>query len=918
MVLAALDPASRAALRATCRRSNAQAAALDSHLTITSCDQVVALTAPLRRAGAAQGTGPVGTSTSRYRCSDGGEDTCSREQLQHPDPQQSAIGHSRAGWHWQSSDVTSGACVSDVYRASSAAPSRSATASTSASSAASFLLATATSSSAYGSAAISAGGSTCSSAAVSADDTVTGFLTPRAARASTSHFPGGHGGVCSAAVPPVVPATPRLTGTWQTAPAAAGSEKSQLQLSQQQLVMPVMYPSLQRIHVALWDRGERGGGECTEPVAPGGSSPPPSGAVGLRLLIASGALAALPRLTLLDLSGCGSAGGSGGLVLDVAGWECLASGLPASHPLLLRMPLAMMPRCGSGAGPHGAVALPLALSDPASSSTGPGGGAAQPAQQPQAALPAAGALWRQASPPQMVTPRVLYDAGEVAGLLAALAAARPAVAVELLPFTSSACDRAFILAPRPSSAGGRSRLLPLSSAANLRSAPIYITADMYAVEVEAQVEAELADMAGPPAQDHQLQQQQQQQQQHGAAAAAAVGPVMQAAVLRSLPPGLTSLSVSGFVPDDTGLLDTLAGLHQLRRLYLVGMVLGGRGVAQLARLPHLEHISVDVLTLAKINGNGNDGSGSDLPQPVLPQLRSLTVHDLIVSRTPLTATCPALERLALGDSAAGVESGDPVRRARSREANARMRRSFLAGGGLCGLRRLARLELWDRLYPARELVGSGEALGELVIHDQSGGRWSAELALWAGSSAAPRLRHLHLAGCSGRAGRCTRGAAASSAVSPASSGTAAAGSSEINCNSGLSGTSCSVSGGGCAGTNIALQGGAGADGGCCQLTLSGRGTDGAMLQQLLLASLRRPGGAGALTCLVLEDLARGVASEELVQRLVRCLPGLKQLRLRRCADLGESWAQRLSTTLRRSRLQVEFVPAPASAAVGVP
>lgn len=70
--------------------------------------------------------------------------------------------------------------------------------------------------------------------------------------------------------------------------------------------------------------------------------------------------------------------------------------------------------------------------------------------------------------------------------------------------------------------------------------------------------------------------------------------------------------------------------------------------------------------------------------------------------------------------------------------------------------------------------------------------------------------------------------------------------------------------------------------------------------------------------LVLEDLARGVASEELVQRLVRCLPGLKQLRLRRCADLGESWAQRLSTTLRRSRLQVEFVPAPASAAVGVP
>ena len=596
------------------------------------------------------------------------------------------------------------------------------------------------------------------------------------------------------------------------------------------------------------------------------------------------------------------------------------------------------------------------------------------------------------------------------------------------------------------------------------------------------MEAELADMAGPPAQDHQLQQQQQQQQQHGAAAAAAVGPVMQAAVLRSLPPGLTSLSVSGFVPDDTGLLDTLAGLHQvmrrvrlvrrgggfrrlgsgaearayagvkracalpyqcpadacvstryilhtrpqLRRLYLVGMVLGGRGVAQLARLPHLEHISVDVLTLvrgtgwadriatwaerlskaqavhgnprrsywyclsaphsytpyapvppqAKINGNGNDGSGSDLPQPVLPQLRSLTVHDLIVSRTPLTATCPALERLALGDSAAGVESGDPVRRARSREANARMRRSFLAGGGLCGLRRLARLELWDRLYPARELVGSGEALGELVIHDQSGGRWSAELALWAGSSAAPRLRHLHLAGCrSGcrppvamapaqqapvqfvrvqqlplplplprvvrpvgvpqpqplpqpqphdgqqpalprmipvAAAVAAAAAAAALGAAPAvplpalplarpaavpqllaaprssgpprpccafyegtllcewglqrpvgqralclgqgprqdllASGTNATFRSACHsCNSGLSGTSCSVSGGGCAGTNIALQGGAGADGGCCQLTLSGRGTDGAMLQQLLLASLRRPGGAGALT-----------------------------------------------------------------------
>jgi hypothetical protein len=63
--------------------------------------------------------------------------------------------------------------------------------------------------------------------------------------------------------------------------------------------------------------------------------------------------------------------------------------------------------------------------------------------------------------------------------------------------------------------------------------------------------------------------------------------------------------------------------------------------------------------------------------------------------------------------------------------------------------------------------------------------------------------------------------------------------------------------------------------------------------------------------LVLEDLARGVASEELVQRLVRGLPGLQQLRLRRCVGLGEAWAQRLSTTLRRPRLQLEFVAAPA-------
>ncbi|KAG2489177.1 hypothetical protein HYH03_012403 [Edaphochlamys debaryana] len=687
-------------------------------------------------------------------------------------------------------------------------------------------------------------------------------------------------------------------------------------------------------------------GACGSPGALVPSPAPPSLCPpSLTLLLGSGALRGLPWLRLLDLCGCGPA-----LQLDLACWGALAGGLPEGREVRLRLPLRLLPPEPQPPAIE-AFAQDAALALVPSRARAHAQPQPQPAQAPApaAAQAAAGgdagaavvpAPRSGAGLPYMVHPRLLVSAEWAAQLLGQLAAARPGVAVELAPFSDARCDRAFIRAARAStsagsSAGGAPSLAALSA---LRSAPLYLTPDLY--------EPLPGQPQGAPAQGG---------RKHAVSA------------LRALPPRLTCLSLSGFVPDDTGLLDTLAGLTQLKKLYLVGMVLGTRGVGQLSRLPCLEHITVDVLTLSpRPQAAGPNGAPPPPPPPpaVLPKLRSLAVHDLIASSgTRLAAVAPQLESLAMGDTSSGVESADLRRRQRSRDTNATLRRQFLASGGLVGLTNLRRLELWDKVYPLSELAGSSLRLRELLLHDQAGGPWTAELAHWA-AAACPALAHLTLAGLTsacrsppapvvtGAGGvrylrmppplpplpqdlqlRAMGGGAGPQAHPPAAEALAADRlplparmlmlPAPLIPAAALVAAAAAAPAGGAGPAAAAapsrrrlapagfwVEGVAAPPQPCCAVDerlllaapgLTLRRADAATLQQLVTAATRRLASAARLTKLRLVELGP-CASEAAVSRLLLMLPGLTDLELRRCAALGEAWAQGLG----RRGLRVSF------------